>query len=197
VEAFLAHMADRKDVPARARLRDALLFEIIARYGTRISETLGLNLDSLTVTAHAIDLRILGKGNKPRLVPLPLYDEKGKIEGRAAFRALLDEYLTKVRPRWKAGPGHEKALFLSQKGQRLSDDAARAVFNHAMQELGLKQFGYVVHSLRHSVASRLLNAGVGLPTVSRILGHASTQVTASIYAHSDVSEVEKGMTKTY
>lgn len=196
VEAFLAHMADRQDVTARIRLRDAVFFQVIARYGTRISEALGLDLESLTVTPHSVDLRVVGKGNKPRVVPLPLFDEKGRIEGRQAFVDLLQEYL-KARKRWKAAPGHEKALFLSQKGMRWSDDAARAVFQSAMQALGFRQFGYVVHSLRHSVASRLLNAGVGLPTVSRILGHASTQVTASIYAHSDLDEVEKGMTKTF
>ena len=196
VEAFLEHLGKR-DVAKDIRARDHLFFGIIARYGTRLGETLALDLDSVTVSKHSIDLKIVGKGNKTRLVPLPLYDEKGKIEAREPFVALLEHYLTKVRPKWKAAAGHEKALFLSQKGFRWSDDAARAVFKDAMAACDLAQHGYVVHSLRHSVASRLLNSGVGLPTVSKILGHASTQVTASIYAHSDESEVEKGMTKTY
>lgn len=197
VEAFLEHMAGRQDVPAPSRLRDRLFYEIAARYGTRISETTGLDIDRVVTSAHSVDIRVLGKGGKARVVPLPLYDEKGPIPGREAFRDLVLEYLKSVRKPWKARPGHEKALFLSQKGLRWSDDAARAVFGAAMRALGFQQYGYVVHSLRHSVASRLLNSGIGLPTVSRILGHASSQVTASIYAHSDESEVEKGMTKTY
>ena len=193
IERFLEWLAARK-APKRILARDRLFFEIICRYGTRMSETLNLDLDSITVTKHSVDLKVVGKGNKTRLIPLPLYSEQGKIPGREVFVELLKHYRSKIRPRWK---GQEKALFLSQKGFRWSDDAARAVFQFAMKELDFAQHGYVVHSLRHSVASKLLNSGVGLPTVSRILGHASTQVTASIYAHSDESEVEKGMTKTY
>ncbi len=196
VQAFLEHLAKREG-PKAEMLRDRLFFEISARYGTRISEALGLDLDSLTLTPHSIDIRVFGKGGKARVVPLPLYDEKGPLANHQAFGALVREYLDTVRKAWKSHAGHEKALFLSRKGMRWSDDAAREVFHRAMVDLGFKQHGYVVHSLRHALASHLLNQGVGLPTVSKILGHASTQVTASIYAHSDTSEVEKGMTKGY
>ncbi len=197
VQAFLEHLAAREGAPKAELMRDRVFFEIAARYGTRISEALGLDLDSLTITPHSIDLKIFGKGGKVRVVPLPLYDEKGPLANHQAFGTLVRQYLDTVRKDWKAHPGHEKALFLSRKGLRWSDDAARAVFTRSMSALGFAQHGYVVHSLRHSLASHLLNAGVGLPTVSKILGHASTQVTASIYAHSDTSEVEKGMTKGY
>ncbi len=191
IRLFLAYL-DQLDPSSPLNFRNKIFFKIIIKFGCRISEALNLNRDALTLTPHRIDIRFLGKGNKVRITPLPLL-----TPDQVAFRDEMVHYLGTVLAKFKPKRGHEKSLFLSKRNVRWHRNSAELQFNKYMRALGLKQYGYVVHSLRHSLASHLLNEGVGLPTVSEILGHANTQVTATIYSHCDREHISRGMEKTF
>ncbi|MCW8918268.1 MAG: tyrosine recombinase XerC, partial [Gammaproteobacteria bacterium] len=135
--------------------RDRALLELIYSSGLRLAETLGLDLDS--IDRHDATVRVVGKGSKARVVPV----------GREALKAL--ERWLQVRP--QLAPPEERALFVSQRGNRLS---ARSV-QQRLQEWGIRQ-GIASrvhpHMLRHSFASHILESSGDLRAVQELLGHA-------------------------
>jgi integrase/recombinase XerD len=144
-------------------LRDRALLELLYGTGARISETVGLDVDDLDLERGVV--RLLGKGDKERLVPV----------GRFACAA-VDGYLVRARPALAAaGPGGP-ALFLNARGGRLTRQSAWAVLRAAAQRAGL---GAAVspHTLRHSFATHLLDGGADVRVVQELLGHASVTTT--------------------
>ena len=141
--------------------RDYLISECLYACGLRISECLALNIDSFNDEM----LHIIGKGNKERLVP---YYPRLKKE--------IEIYLKK-RSEIQTD---DKALFISQKGQRIS---ARYV-QKMLEKKGLEVLGVSVHphELRHSFATHLLDGGVDLRMVQELLGHESLSTT-QLYTH--------------
>lgn len=153
--------------------RDRALLEIIYSSGLRLAETLGLDLDS--IDRHDATVRVVGKGSKARVVPV----------GREALKAL--ERWLQVRP--QLALPEERALFVSQRGNRLS---ARSV-QQRMQEWGIRQ-GIASrvhpHMLRHSFASHILESSGDLRAVQELLGHADI-ATTQIYTHLDFQHLAK------
>jgi integrase/recombinase XerC len=136
-----------------------------------VSELVGLDLDHLALDTE--ELRVLGKGNKERVVPVG-----------ARARAALDEYLSHRAELYPGkGPDLPKAVFVSRRGRRLS---VRAV-----QKL-VRRYGYGVaaagradlhpHALRHSCATHLLEGGADLRVIQELLGHSSLGTTQR-YTH--------------
>lgn len=148
----------------RLRLRDAAILEMLYGGGLRVAELAGLTLERLD--RGAAELRVLGKGNKERIVPL----------GREA-RASLDAYLeVRGRFRTKERPPHPNALFLGRWGTPLT---ARQVQN-IVQRYGQRGAGRTdlhPHALRHTCATHLLDAGADLRSIQELLGHASLSTT--------------------
>jgi integrase/recombinase XerC len=145
--------------------RNLLVLELLYGSGLRLSELVGLDYAGIDPVDE--QLRVLGKGRKERIVPLT----------GAAIRALR-----RYEPRREetgARPGRG-ALLVNQKGKRLS---ARSV-QKAVQELldAAGDEGTSVHSLRHSFATHLLDAGADLMAVKELLGHESLSTT-QIYTH--------------
>ncbi len=136
-------------------LRDRALLGLLYGSGLRISEALGLKRDALKVADH---LRILGKGNKERIVPLL----------PAVYQALQD-YV-------KACPYHGEVLFYGVRGKPLQP----AIFQRQLQLLrrmiGLPESA-TPHAFRHSFATHLLSAGGDLRSIQELLGHASLSTT--------------------
>lgn len=149
--------------------RDLALLELFYASGLRLSELCGARLEYLDQEDHF--LRITGKGNKTRLVPVG-----GKALGA------LDRYLTVERPTLisKKTSSH---IFLSIRGGPLSPDRVRQIVKERAKQAGIEQNIYP-HLLRHSFATHLLENGADLRVIQELLGHADI-ATTQIYTHVD------------
>lgn len=150
-------------------LRDTALLELLYGTGGRISEVVGLDVDELSGLLSEPDqvggLRVIGKGNKERFVPL----------GRYAKKAVAD-YLVRGRPelarRGRGTPG----LLLNARGGRLSRQGAWLIMQQTAERADLK-IDISPHTLRHSFATHLLDGGADVRVVQELLGHASVTTT--------------------
>ncbi|MCS7235682.1 MAG: tyrosine recombinase XerC [Armatimonadota bacterium] len=146
-------------------LRDRALLELLYGAGLRLQEALSLRAAD---AASGRELRVLGKGNRERVVLLP-----------KAARAALDAYLLHARPRL-ARPEVE-ALFVNATGGPLSSRGAQLVVRrHVRASLGPMRV--TPHSLRHTFATHLLDGGADLRAVQELLGHRSLRTT-QVYTH--------------
>lgn len=140
-------------------IRNLAIVEVLYASGVRVSELCGLNMKDVDYERQTI--RVLGKGNKERVVPI----------GRPAIAA-LEKWLA-VRSQL-ANEKSGDAIFLGARGKRIDQRQVREVVYKTI-ELG-------PHALRHSAATHLLEGGADLRTVQEILGHASLSTT-QIYTH--------------
>lgn len=148
---------------SEAQVRDRAILETLYATGVRIAELVAANLGDLQDRW----LRVLGKGRKERLVPV----------GEEALEA-ISAYL-RVRQSWLA-PG-EEALFVNRRGRRMGSRGIRNLVYHYLEGRGLK--GRVgPHSLRHSMATHLLDHGADLRSIQELLGHANLATTQR-YTH--------------
>jgi integrase/recombinase XerD len=159
-------------------MRDRALVEVLYGGGLRVSELIGLTLDLVFLKERA--LRVLGKGDKERIVPL----------GRPACRALTS-YLRFERPRL-AGAGC-RFLFVSPRGGRLTRQAVFALVRRLAARAGL-EIELSPHGLRHAFATHLVERGADLRVVQTLLGHASI-TTTEIYTHVSRAHLAKVYTE--
>ena len=145
-------------------LRDRAMFELMYGSGLRVSELLSVTLSQVNLPEAFLKVR--GKGNKERLVPL------GEVS--AGF---LARYLKEGRPRL-AGPASRSRVFLNHRGGSLSRQYFWRLLGRYARELGLR--GVSPHVLRHSFATHLVEGGADLRAVQMMLGHSSL-VTTEIY----------------
>ncbi|WP_198378477.1 tyrosine-type recombinase/integrase, partial [Neoroseomonas rubea] len=140
--------------------RDVALFSLLYGAGLRISEALSLDLRDAPLPGREDALRVRGKGDKERLVPvLP------------AVRAAIAAYLM------ERGPGApEEPLFLGARGKRLDAAVAQRALREFRRLAGLPEHA-TPHALRHSFATHLLGAGADLRAIQDLLGHASLSTT--------------------
>ncbi|MCL2872465.1 MAG: tyrosine recombinase XerC [Betaproteobacteria bacterium] len=159
---------------ATLSLRDAAMFELIYSSGLRVSELVGLDLAQLNL--REAEARVLGKGNKERLVPI----------GRPAINA-LHRWLT-ARQDWLQNTD-EPAVFINTRGKRLSVRTVQQRLNELALKHGLIQHVHP-HMLRHSFATHLLQSSGDLRAVQELLGHASIAST-QVYTHLDYQALAK------
>ena len=152
-----------------AGCRDLAILEVLYGCGCRVSELCGLDVTDLDETEAMLLLR--GKGSKQRLVPL----------GEPALEA-VDRYLAGPRSEL-LGRQHSAALFLNQRGGRLSRVSVWNLLKKYGRDAGLPAT-MSPHSLRHSYATHLLEGGADLRVVQELLGHADISTT-EIYTHID------------
>jgi integrase/recombinase XerD len=167
VQAILAVPATDSEVG----LRDAALLELLYGTGIRISEAVTLDVDEVDRLARtpadepAPGLRVLGKGDKERIVPVGSYARKA-----------LDAYLVRGRPMLVAAGRGTPALFVNTRGDRLSRQSAWAVLRSVAEKAGITA-EVSPHTLRHSYATHLLDGGADIRVVQELLGHASVTTT--------------------
>lgn len=150
------------DAHELVRVRDRALLELLYATGARVSEVVNLDLDDLVDPTL---VRLFGKGSKERIVPV----------GRFARKA-LEAYLVRTRPGLAINGKGTAALFLNQRGSRLSRQSVWQIMSESAQEakLGLE---VSPHTLRHSFATHLLEGGADVRVVQELLGHSSVATT--------------------
>ncbi len=169
VEAILA--APNLEKPAG--IRDKAILECLYGTGMRVSELTGLEMDRLFFEIGFI--RVIGKGNKERLVPV----------GEAAQEA-LEHYIEHVRPLFfKNSEKAKNRIFLSMRGSALSRMSIWNIVQKATKQADIQKPVYP-HIFRHSFATHLLEGGADLRAVQEMLGHSSI-LTTEIYTHVDRS----------
>ncbi len=166
-------------------LRDHAIVELLYGTGARVSEIVGIDVNDFAqgeVEGNPITtLKLRGKGSKERIVPLGSF-----------AKLAVDEYLVRIRPNLltkSKSARAETALFLNQRGSRLSRQSAWQVISDAADATGLS--GKVSpHVFRHSYATHLLDGGADIRVVQELLGHASV-TTTQIYTLITIDKVRE------
>jgi integrase/recombinase XerC len=175
----LATRAAEEETPIS--LRDVAIVELLYATGARVAELCGLELSDIDYDRQTI--RVLGKGNKERTIPL----------GNPAMKALnvwLKEGRDSIRNSLSGN-----AVFLGARGKRIDQRTVRTVVYNALQAIeGIERMG--PHALRHSAATHLLEGGADLRTVQEILGHASL-ATTQIYTHVSTERLQKAFKQAH
>ncbi len=149
--------------------RNLLILELLYGSGLRLSELHGLDLQAFDRGRRQI--KVLGKGRKERVVPLT----------RPSLRALEGYEPRRLEVLLREPAGDRSALLLNPRGARLSRRTIQRVVRHLVAQAASGE-GLSVHSLRHSFATHLLDAGADLMAVKELLGHVSLSTT-QIYTH--------------
>ncbi len=155
-------------------LRDRALMELLYGSGLRISEAISLDVDHIDMGEKIIKIR--GKGNKERIVPIT-----------SKCREILLRYLEQrsaFNPKKK-----ERALFLGLRGKRLNRREAVRIVQRACKEAGLPVL-ISPHGLRHSFATHMLESGADLRVVQKLLGHSRLSTTQR-YTHITIGKIAK------
>jgi site-specific recombinase XerD len=180
----VAALLDRIPTTTPLELRDRALFELAYACGLRAEEL--VNLDLQAVDFDAEQVRVEGKGEKTRFVPV----------GEPALRAMA-RYLERAREAL-AAPGSEKtepALFLSKSGRRLSTSDVRRRLR-VWARLAAAQGAVHPHALRHSFATHLLEGGADLRAIQELLGHASISTT-QIYTRVESARLRSAYARSH
>jgi integrase/recombinase XerC len=157
-------------------VRDRAILELFYSTGMRLGELVGLDVDDVDLVAD--QARVRGKGKKERLLPV----------GRPAVAAVR-HYLPGRDAVVAARGAERRALFLSGRGRRLTPRAVQRIVRFFLDAVG-EGADVRTHSLRHSFATHLLDAGADLRAVQELLGHASLSTT-QIYTHTSVERLKK------
>lgn len=164
---LLRTLLDAPDPTTDVGVRDRAILELLYATGARVSEITALDLPDIDIP-HA-QIKVTGKGNKQRILPLyPVAVDR------------LRAYLGAAREGLKADKG-SSAVFLSVRGNRMSSDAVRRMLKGHLESIG-GALSLSPHSLRHTFATQLLEAGADLRTVQELLGHVALSTT-QIYTH--------------
>jgi integrase/recombinase XerC len=175
----LATRAAEEETPIS--LRDVAMVELLYATGARVAELCGLDISDIDYDRQTI--RVLGKGNKERTIPL----------GNPAMKA-LNAWLKDGRDLIKNSVSGN-AVFLGARGKRIDQRAVRTVVYKALEAIeGIERMG--PHALRHSAATHLLEGGADLRTVQEILGHASL-ATTQIYTHVSTERLQKAFKQAH
>jgi integrase/recombinase XerD len=151
-------------------LRDRAMVEVLYGAGLRVSELVGLPLSALDARAGL--LRVTGKGDKERVVPL----------GEEALAA-VDRYLAEARDRLLGSrPDESHALFLTRRGAPMTRQNFFALLRKLARKAGVPAERVSPHVLRHAFATDLLDGGADLRSIQAMLGHADLSTT-QIYTH--------------
>ena len=153
--------------------RDRAMFELFYSSGLRLSELTGLDLNDINL--HSGEAQVTGKGRKTRIVPV------GQ-QARIALAAWLPQRLPLARD-------NTPALFISQRGTRLTPRSVQLRLNRWARQAGLNQHVHP-HMLRHAFATHVLQSSADLRAVQEMLGHASISTT-QVYTHLDWQHLAK------
>lgn len=174
-------VVDSVDGDDPVALRDRAILELLYAGGIRVGELVGLDLDSVDEARGLV--RVLGKGDKERSVPIG-----------APARTALERYRREGRPQL-VSERTGSAIFLGVRGGRIDQREVRRIVHQASAAVdGAPDIG--PHGLRHSAATHLLEGGADLRSVQELLGHASL-ATTQIYTHVSVERLRAAFTQAH
>jgi integrase/recombinase XerC len=176
VDLLFAEAERRAAAGGFAEARDLAMLELFYSTGMRLAELAGLNAQDIDLISDQVKLR--GKGKKERLVPV----------GAHAGGALRRYYRCRDRLAG-AGTPERRAVFVSRRGRRLTPRSVQLAIKRLLGVLARGRDLHV-HSLRHSFATHLLDAGADLRAVQELLGHASLSTT-QVYTHTSVERLKR------
>ncbi|MBB2949739.1 MULTISPECIES: site-specific tyrosine recombinase XerD [Sphingobacterium] len=168
------------DLSTPEGMRNKTILEVLYGCGLRVSELVGLKLSNLYLDVEFI--KVEGKGNKERLIPI----------GSQAIK-YLKIYINEVRPHIKVKSGQEDFVFLNKRGAALSRVMVFIVIKELATKIGLQK-NISPHTFRHSFASHLVEGGADLRAVQDMLGHESI-TTTEIYTHIDRDYLQSVITQ--
>jgi integrase/recombinase XerD len=155
-----------------AEIRNNIILEILYQTGIRRAELIGLKDSDFNF--FSLTLRIVGKGNKERIIPIGDYATN-------ALRVYINEYLPVKR--------EAKQLFVNNHYKKMTRQGIFKMLKKLAREKGIKK-DFSPHTLRHSFASHLLSHGADLRSIQEMLGHSSISTT-EIYLYVDTQEIRK------
>lgn len=158
-------------------LRNVAMIEVLYATGIRVAELEGLDIDDIDFSRSMV--KVTGKGNKQRVVPLT----------DPAVKA-LQHWLNQGRAEVLGDKPQTTAVFLGARGRRMGARQIREVVNQMLRELGSTSASGV-HVLRHTTATHLLDGGADLRSVQELLGHESLQTT-QLYTHVSIDRLRQG-----
>lgn len=167
---FAATRAREENSPAT--IRDWAILETIYATGIRVSEV--CSLETTSIDQQGMTLRVIGKGNKERVVPFT-----------RACSSALQVWLSQGRPSLVT-PEAGRALFVGDKGKRIDPRVIRAMIHRMCAQAGVRDLA--PHALRHTAATHILAGGADLRAVQEMLGHSSLQTTQR-YTHVDAQRL--------
>ena len=164
------------DTTTLAGIRDRAIMEMLYSSGLRVSELVGMDEEHLDVNLGIV--KVMGKGKKERIVPV----------GGKALEAVKN-YSNALAVRYKSTPplSIKRPLFLNQRGGRLTARSVARIINRYIDQCGLLK-NISPHSLRHTFATHMLDAGADLRAIQELLGHVSLSTTQK-YTHVSVSKL--------
>lgn len=160
-------LLDKANFKSNLGLRDLAILELLYATGLRVSELIYLKIDDINMENRM--LKCLGKGSKERIIPF----------GSKAYES-LGLYLDKVRQKLVKNP-NEDILFLNSRGERLSRQGIFYLVKKYVRKAGIEK-KVTPHTLRHTLATHLLENGADLRSVQEMLGHSDISTT-QIYTH--------------
>ncbi|MBC6990210.1 site-specific tyrosine recombinase XerD [Hymenobacter sp. BT491] len=166
----IVQLLDSVDLSTPEGTRNRAILEVLYSSGLRVSELTELRLSNLYADQGFV--RVTGKGNKERLVPI----------GRDALKH-LGFYLSGIRAHLDIQPGHEDVVFLNKRGSKLSRVMIFNIIKDLASKAGVRKT-ISPHTFRHSFATHLIEGGADLRAVQEMLGHESI-TTTEIYTHLD------------
>jgi len=166
------------DLSAPEGHRNKAIIEVLYGCGLRVSELINLKLSQLFFRDNFI--RIIGKGDKERLIPI----------GKTAQNAVM-HYVDGGRSKLKIKKGMEDAVFLNRRGSKLTREMVFMMIKETTQLAGIQK-NISPHTFRHSFATHLIEGGADLRAVQEMLGHASV-TTTEIYTHLDTDYIREAI----
>ena len=154
--------------------RNHCIVEVLYGCGLRVSELIDLKISDVNFKEKY--LRVVGKGDKVRLVPLADYTAK-----------IIHEYITEIRSKGKINRKHEDSLFLNSRGESMSRVIVFLIIKELAQKANISK-SISPHTFRHSFATHLLQNGADLRYIQEMLGHSSI-TTTEIYTHLKTEEL--------
>lgn len=165
-------------------VRNLAILELFYSAGLRLSELRGINRPDLDLLAGLVKVR--GKGRKERIVPVGDHAQRALRE----YERVRDQLCAKLGPK-----ADRTAVFLSSQGKRMNVRTIQTSVSKWLQQVD-EGAGLSTHSLRHSFATHLLDAGADLRAVQELLGHASISTT-QIYTHTSVERLKQVYKKAH
>ncbi|GAA4014361.1 tyrosine recombinase XerC [Hymenobacter fastidiosus] len=163
--------------------RDQLILELLYGTGIRLSELIGIGHDDLSLTGRTV--RVTGKGNKQRLVPL-----------NPTLLIVLERYIALKRGEFGGSDNARGALLVTDKLEPLYEKFVYRTVKHYLSQITTATSQQHPHVLRHSFATHLLNKGADLNAIKELLGHANLAAT-QVYTHLSIDKLKAVFEKAH